>query len=129
MKPENYIFGFEKLDVWKQARLMNSNIYLTTSSFPNDERFGLISQIRRASVSVTSNIAEGSTRFHAKDQSRFYQIAFGSAVEVLNQLILSHDLGFIDDTKLAEIRSQISEITYKLSGLIKNLDYKNSIKE
>ncbi|MBK8515268.1 MAG: four helix bundle protein [Saprospiraceae bacterium] len=128
MDNENYTYGFEKLDVWKNARELNKKVYLITNAFPSEERFGLISQIRRASVSISSNIAEGSSRFHTKDQSRFYQIAFGSAVEVLNQLILAHDLGFLDIDKLIEIRKQISDITYKLGGLIKNLDYKNSIK-
>ncbi|MBK9255847.1 MAG: four helix bundle protein [Saprospiraceae bacterium] len=79
------------------------NIYKTTSCFPNEEKFGLVSQIRRASVSISSNIAEGSTRFHSKDQSRFYQIAFGSAVEVLNQCILANDLEFLDADKLKEV--------------------------
>ena len=110
MDNENYTYGFEKLDVWKNARELNKKVYLITNTFPPEEKFGLISQIRRASVSISSNIAEGNSRFHTKDQSRFYQIAFGSAVEVLNQLILALDLGFLDIDKLIEIRKLISDI-------------------
>ena len=119
--PPLYTFGFEKLEVWKMSRNINKTVYQITNEFPQDEKFGLISQIRRASVSVSSNIAEGSARNSKKDQARFYQFAFSSAVEILNQMILSYDLGFIDDQKLNEVRLQISEITYKLGGLVKTL--------
>jgi len=67
MNEKYYEYGFEKLEVWKQARELNRSIYTFTADFPQEEKFGLTSQIRRASVSVSSNIAEGSTRFHKKD--------------------------------------------------------------
>ena len=85
-------------------------IYETSEAFPKEEKFGLTSQLRRASVSVSSNIAEGSTLWSKKDKARFYKIAFGSLVEVLNQLILSNDLRFLTNNKLKELRNDIDPI-------------------
>jgi len=94
-----YTYSFEKLQVWKEAKEFTILIYKVTSKFPNEERFGLTSQLRRASVSICSNIAEG------------------SAVEVLNQLIISKELGFTSEEKYIEFRSKIESITNKLSSL------------
>jgi four helix bundle protein len=127
MAAEEYTYAFEKLDVWQLARILNKDIYDVTSLFPVDEKFGLITQLRRASISISSNIAEGSTRFHKNDQCRFYQIAFGSAIEVLNQCILANDLQLLDYEKLVNIRKMINQITFKLGGLIRSLDYKSKI--
>lgn len=99
------------------SRELVKETYQITSTFPNEEKFGLTSQLRRASVSVSSNIAEGSTRWSKKDQSRFYEIAFGSLIEVLNQLILSTDLEFLPDTRLMEIRTKIDQIGRMLNAL------------
>lgn len=85
-------YSFEKLDVWKKAKDFVVRIYKVTADFPEEEKFGLISQLRRASVSISSNIAEGSSRTSPDDQGRFYIIAYSSAIEVLNQLIISTDL-------------------------------------
>ena len=82
-------YSFENLEVWQKSRKLVKTIYKTTEKFPKDEKFGLTSQIRRVSISVSSNIAEGSTRWSKKDKARFYEIAFGSLMEILNQLILS----------------------------------------
>ena len=79
-----YIFSFEKLEVWIESKEFTKQIYAITSKFPDTEKFGLISQIRRASISIASNIAEGSARKSFKDKAHFSTIAFGSAVEVLN---------------------------------------------
>ncbi|HLR77367.1 MAG TPA: four helix bundle protein [Balneolaceae bacterium] len=81
--------SFEKLDVWQMSREFTAAIYEITSKFPAFEKFGLTSQLRRASGSVSSNIAEGSSRATAKEQGRFYNLAYSSAVEILNQLIIS----------------------------------------
>ncbi|NOU47567.1 MAG: four helix bundle protein, partial [Bacteroidales bacterium] len=70
-------YAFENLEVWQKSRILVKSVYVLTASFPNDEKFGLTSQMRRACVSVSSNIAEGSTRWSQKDQARFYEIAFG----------------------------------------------------
>lgn len=110
-------FSFENLEVWKDVKLLTKDIYILTNNFPDSERFGLISQIRRATISVSSNIAEGSARNSAKDQAHFYQIAFSSLMEVLSQLIISVELGFINDNELQLHREKISDTAYKLNAL------------
>jgi four helix bundle protein len=90
-----YIFSFEKLDVWIEAKNFTKTIYKLTASFPDSEKFILVSQLRRASISICSNIAEGSARSSFKDKAHFTTMAFSSAVEVLNQLIISFELDFI----------------------------------
>ena len=77
-----YTYSFEKLDVWKEAKEFTKSIYILTSTYPDSEKFGLISQLRRASVSICSNIAEGSARNSFKDKAHFTTMAFGSAIEV-----------------------------------------------
>ena len=88
-----------------------------TRAFPDDEKFGLVSQLRRASISIASNIAEGSSRSTGKDQAHFTQIAFGSLMEVLNQLIIASDLDFIAQEKLDDLRPQIEKLANKLNSL------------
>ena len=84
-------FSFEKLDVWKHAKDFVVKIYQLTEVYPNDEKFGLISQIRRASLSVTNNISEGTSRWSSKEKIRFIEIAFSSLMEVLNCFIISKE--------------------------------------
>ena len=112
-------FSFEKLDVWQKSKEFTLEIYKITSSFPKAEKFGLVSQLRRASVSVSSNIAEGSSRTSANDQARFYIIAYSSSVEILNQLIISKELDFIDQENYEKLRSDIEHITAMLNRLHK----------
>ncbi len=112
-----YIYSFEKLNVWQQARQLTKQIYLITGSFPAEEKFGLTSQMRRAVISVSSNIAEGSSRKTAKDQAHFYTIAFSSLIELLNQLILSLDLGLLTEEKHIELRNSIELISNQLNKL------------
>jgi len=112
-----YTYSFEKLEVWKIAKDLCVFIYKLTSKFPSEERFGMVSQMRRASVSIASNTAEGSSRISSKDQSHFYTIAFSSAIELLNQLIISHALLFICDDELEIARLKIEPITKGLSNL------------
>lgn len=92
-----------------------------TNHFPTEERFGLTSQLRRASVSISSNIAEGSTRWGKRDKARFYEIAYGSLIEVMNQLILSADLDFMDEVELNRLKPQIDEISRMLDALYKSV--------
>ena len=110
-------FSFEKLDVWIEAKNFAKQIYTLTSKFPESEKFGLTVQLRRAGISIASNIAEGSARNSNKDKAHFTTIAFGSAVEVLNQLIISCELGFIKEAEYVELRTQIESITNKLNAL------------
>jgi len=114
-----YIYSFEKLEVWKEAKSFTLYIYELTSTFPESEKFGLISQLRRASVSICSNIAEGSARNTNKDKAHFTTMAFSSAVEVLNQLIISNELEVITNEDYAITRKQIESITNKLNALRK----------
>ena len=112
-----HIFSFEKLEVWIEAKEFTKSIYRITSTFPDTEKFGLISQLRRASISIASNIAEGSARKSFKDKAHFSTIAFGSAVEVLNQLIISFELDFISETDYLELRRMLESITNKINAL------------
>ncbi|WP_229318159.1 four helix bundle protein [Flavobacterium ammoniigenes] len=113
-------FSFEKLIAWQKARELASEIYKTTKLFPKDELFGLTSQMRRCAVSIASNLAEGSGRNSMKDKARFTEIAFGSALELLNQLILSFDFEYFEEQKYIEIREKITEVTVLINGLYKS---------
>ena len=114
------IFSFEKLKVWQKSRKLAVKIYKQTKFFPKDERFGLVSQMRRSVVSISSNIAEGTGRHSSKDKARYTEIAFGSALELLNQSIISFDLEFLEKEDYLEIRNDISEITAMLDALRKS---------
>ncbi|MGB3091295.1 MAG: four helix bundle protein [Chitinophagaceae bacterium] len=112
-----HVYSFEKLNAWKESRIWVTWVYKVTADFPADEKFGLISQLRRAAVSVVSNLAEGSARKSAKDQAHFYQMAYSSLIEVLNQLIISNDLMFLGNDKLSEGRTLIENLTSKVAAL------------
>jgi len=114
------IYSFEKLKVWQQARTLSKNIYLITKTFSEEEKYGLTSQLKRASVSVCSNLAEGSSRNSFKDKARFTEIAYGSLTETLNQLIISSDLGFLTAQEYEKLRLQIEEISNMPNGLRKS---------
>jgi len=101
---------FKELLIWKKSRLFCSKIYSATTAFPSEEKFGITNQLRRASVSIPSNIAEGSSRHSNKDFARFLEIAIGSAYEVETQLLISSDLGFINEEKTIELTNMLEEI-------------------
>lgn len=113
-------FSFEKLNVWKKSRELTAFIYKLTKSFPDEEKFGLTSQMRRCTISIASNIAEGTGRHSNKDKARFTEIAYGSALELLNQTILSADLKLIPNKECDTIREKLSEILAMLDGLYKS---------
>lgn len=106
---------FKELIVWQKSRKFCSEIYIQTSNFPADERFGLTNQLRRAAISIPSNIAEGSSRKSNKDFSRFLEIAIGSAYEIETQLLIASDLGFIDTENQRILIANIEEITRMIS--------------
>lgn len=116
----SFTYSFERLDVWKNSISLSKEIYKSTTSFPKDELYGLVSQMRRSSVSIASNIAEGSGKTSFKEQARFTQIAFASALELLNQLIISNELEYIDNLNLTKLRKQIEKITQQLNYLRKS---------
>ena len=92
---ENSIKNFYDLEAWKKGHALVLSIYKITESFPKEETYGIISQLRRASSSITANIAEGFARYHFRDKIRFYHNARGSVAEVQNFLLLAKDLKFI----------------------------------
>lgn len=116
----NHLFAFEKLQVWQDARKLTQLVYTITSKFPPQEQYGLISQIRRAKISIASNIAEGSGRVSAKDQAHFYQMAYSSALELYNQFIKSNNLNMNTEEELNAIKKQIEMVTNKLIALRKS---------
>ena len=117
----NYKYSFEKLEIWILAIDLSVKVYKITKDFPSEEKFGLISQLRRAANSVSANIAEGMSRSSMKDRARFMQIAYGSAIEVLSHLILANRLGFMASKQLADSRTQISELTNKINAFHKSI--------
>ena len=112
-----YLFSFEKLDVWQKSRSFAKEIYVTTKTYPEEEKYGLVSQLRRAVVSVCSNISEGASRTSRNDQKHFYEIAFSSLMETMNQTIISFDMGYINSTRLDEFRRTIEMISYMILKL------------
>ncbi len=112
-----YSYAFEKLGVWHRGRELNKQIYGLSKLLPSEEKFGIISQIRRASISVTCNLAEGSSRTKGKEQARFSEIAYGSLMEVLNLLITCVDLGYLQPNELDLTRPLIEEIAHKINAL------------
>jgi four helix bundle protein len=116
---------YKNLEVWKKARQLVKLIYDITELFPSDERFGLINQMQRCSVSIPSNIAEGCGRQHSKDSTHFLFIARGSLYELETQLYVSYDLNYITDEKLTEGLNKIEESKKLINGFIKY--YKNHI--
>jgi four helix bundle protein len=111
------MFKFEKLTGWQKAIEFADSIYATTRAFPADERFGLTSQMRRAAVSVSSNIAEGSSGNSNADFARYVEIATGSLFEVVSQSLVSKRQGFLADDRFHEIYQAAEEQGRMLSGL------------
>lgn len=112
-----HIYSFEKLEVWKEAIQLAVKTYKITDLYPTEEKFGLISQIRRCSVSVSSNIAEGTARLTNKDKAHFMTLSYSSALELLNQAIISKELKFISEENYKNIRFEVESITNKINAL------------
>ena len=118
------IFAFEQLDVYQVARMYVKNVYMLSDRFPQKEDFALTSQIRRAAVSITSNITEGTSRFSIKDKSHFIEIAYGSLMETYSQLQVATDLGYVSQESIAQIAPLVVELRNKLSALRKSYQEK-----
>lgn len=112
---------FKELGIWKRSRVFCSSIYEVTSKFPSSEKFGLTNQLRRASVSIPSNIAEENSRNSNKDFTRFLRIAIGSAYEIETQLLIAHDLEFLSKEKLQKLTQELEEIIKMTSKFTKTL--------
>lgn len=117
------------LRVWQQSIEMVTSIYLMTKSFPKEELFGLVSQLRRAAVSVPSNIAEGYARGTDKEKLHFLRISSGSMSEVETQLILSRNLEYIDQEKYNEVSNSLTSVWKQLNSLISSIKNKMTQQE
>jgi four helix bundle protein len=111
------MFSFERLDVWQKSIDFADLVYKATRSFPDIERFGLTSQMRRAAVSVSSNIAEGSSRFSTADFARFIEIATGSVFEVVSQAFIGRREEFLSEKDFTALYAAAEEQGRMLSGL------------
>ena len=110
-------YGFEKLEVFQDARIYVRQVYLLTSTFSEKEKYGLCSQLQRAAVSIVSNIVEGTSRASNKEKERFIEIAYGSLLETFCQFQIAVDLDYIQQPQLDELQIQIDKIANKLSAL------------
>jgi len=111
---------FKDIKVWEKAHALVLIIYKITAGFPEEERYCLSNQLRRASISIPSNIVEGFRRNTKKDRSHFYIIANGSLEEAKYQVFLAKDLGYIDNSRYNELTSQMDEVGKMLSAWIKS---------
>jgi four helix bundle protein len=111
----------EKLDVWKKAIQLVIAIYRVTDEFPKDERFGLISQLRRAAISIPANIAEGAGRNSYKEFLYFLSNSQGSASEVETELLIANELSYLEQSRYTELMSSLDEIGRMITGLSQHL--------
>ena len=109
---------YKDLKFWQLSRSFCKDIYVVTKSFPDDEKFGLVSQLRRAAVSIPSNIAEGASRNSNKDFIRFLAISLGSCYEIETQLLLSYDLDFINSNDLEKRNQDLNSIIKLMSKFV-----------
>jgi len=115
------MFNFEKLEVWQEAIQFADSVYAITRAFPGEERFGLTNQMRRAAVSISSNLAEGSSRSSRPDFARFVELATGSLFEVVSQATISRRQGFLAGADFRRLYSACEKQSKMLSGLRKSL--------
>ncbi len=118
--------SFKELNVWQKSYELCLNLYSVTAKFPNEEKYGLTSQIRRSAVSIPSNIAEGYGRKTTVDYIRMLYIAYGSVCELETQVLLAGDLGFIERRTMDPIKTGIGDIERMLKALIRSLENKLS---
>ena len=116
--------NYKELKVWQKSYQLCLEMYKTTKTFPKNEGFGLTSQMRRAALSIPSNIAEGYGRKTTPEYVRFLYIAYGSTCELETQLLLSGDLGYLNKEKVSELQRDIGEVERMLKALIKSLENK-----
>ena len=116
------IFSFEKLKVWQKARLFHREVFRLTTNFPYEQNYALIPQIRRAALSVPSNISEGAGRLGTKEFVHFISIAYGSLMETMNQLILAEDMGYVPEETMTKLRFDVAEIARMLTALKRKVE-------
>lgn len=119
-----YIFSFEKLKVWTLSKELTLIIYSSTDLFDEKEKYILIDQMRRAAVSVCSNLAEGNSRRCKADRLRFFNIAYSSLMEVLSQTVIAFELNYINESSYKLIREKGSELSNKINSFIISIESK-----
>ena len=112
---------FHGLIVWQKSHVLTLKVYQVTRRFPKDERFGLISKLRRSASSVPANLAEGCGRGSEQDFARFVQIAMGSSTEVEYHVLLTKDLGYVSDNDFIELTDSVHEVKRMLTSLLKSV--------
>jgi four helix bundle protein len=115
------MFHFEKLETWHEAIAFADLVYQLTRGFPAEERFGLTNQMRRAAVSISSNLAEGCSRSSPQDYARFVEIATGGVYEVVSQSTIGRNQGFLSEVEYGQIYAAAEKQSRMLSGLRKSL--------
>jgi four helix bundle protein len=115
--------NFREYDIWKSAIEIAKEIYLLTEQFPNAEKYGLVSQIQRAAVSIASNIAEGASRESEKEFSHYLQIALGSAFEVETQLIIAQEIVYIKAEDSIKLLEKLQTLQKQISALITKIKH------
>lgn len=122
----NKIQSFTDLRAWKEAHVLVLLVYRVTKGFPVDEKFGLTNQIRRAAVSISSNISEGFARRSMLEKKQFYYLALGSLAEVQNQLLIAKDLKYLTKASFDEIAEETVSVSKLINGLIKYVKTNNT---
>jgi four helix bundle protein len=116
--------NFKELKIWQKSRELTKKVYLITQKFPKEEKYDLVSQIRRSAVSIPSNIAEGSGRESKKEFVRFLNISISSAFELETQIIISNDLGFVEEQEYNLVIEEINVIQKMIFGFKKSIEKK-----
>lgn len=110
-------YEYKNLDAYKESKALVILVYMLLKKFPREEQYALCDQLRRAVISIPSNIAEGSGRTSAKDQAHFFEMAFGSLMEVNCQIDIAYDLGYITNKDIENVEKHVRPIAALLSGL------------
>jgi len=121
--------SYRELQVWRLSMQLTKDVYAVTKNFPSDERFGLISQLRRAAVSIPSNIAEGQARYSQREFLRFLSNARGSLAEVETQLLLSTELGYVPESEMQKLTRKTAEVGWLLNGLYSAIQLRTENRE
>ena len=115
------VSDYRDLEIWKRSIDLVEKIYQVTNGFPKDEQFGLISQMRRAAVSIASNIAEGYGRYQKNEFRQFLRISIASGAELITQLIIAQRLGFVEESVSSKVINELEQISKMIMSLIKKL--------
>ena len=114
---DTYVFGFKKFEVWKEATVLILLVCELTEKFPEKEKFDLTNQMRKSPVSVGANIAEGSSRFSAKEQGHFYSISCGSLMELMSHTFTAYCLNYLHEEAFKKVKSTIQLLSSKINNL------------